>query len=283
MVAGAISYSTLGRNEDPPFTFRTMVVQANWPGATLDEQVEQVTERLERTLQEVDNVDFLRSFTSAGVTRIFVNLEGATDPAVVPDRWYDVRKRIGDMRHTLPRGVLGPFFNDDFGDTFGIIYGFTADGFSQPRAARLRRTGASRSCCRCRTSPRWTCSAPRRADLPRVPDRPACEPRPEPGSDPRRARGAERGAPRGIVRTDREQFALRVSGAFASEQDLLDVNFAVGERLLRLRDIATVSRGYVDPPQSLFRVGGRPAIRPRDRHARRRRRSGRSARTCRRR
>ncbi len=148
MVAGAVSYATLGRDEDPPFTFRTMVVQANWPGATLDEQAEQVTERLERTLQEVDNVDFLRSFTSAGVTRIFVNLEGATSPADVPDRWYDVRKRIGDMRHTLPRGVLGPFFNDDFGDTFGIIYGFTADGFSQRE-------------CRCRMSRRSTCSARR--------------------------------------------------------------------------------------------------------------------------
>ena len=260
MVAGAVSYATLGRNEDPPFTFRTMVVQANWPGATLEEQEEQVTERLERTLQEVDNVDFLRSFTSAGVTRIFVNLEGSTDPAVVPDRWYDVRKRIGDMRHELPRGVLGPFFNDDFGDTFGIIYGFTADGFSQ----RELRDYVERV----------------RSKLLQVPDVATVDLIGaqdeqiflEFRTDRLASLGLNQAAilaglsaqnvvrPAGIVRTDREQFALRVSGAFGSEQDLLDVNFVANGRLLRLRDIATVSRGYVDPPQSMFRVDGRPAI-----------------------
>jgi multidrug efflux pump subunit AcrB len=260
MVAGAVSYATLGRDEDPPFTFRTMVVQANWPGATLDEQAEQVTERLERTLQEVDNVDFLRSFTSAGVTRIFVNLEGATSPADVPDRWYDVRKRIGDMRHTLPRGVLGPFFNDDFGDTFGIIYGFTADGFSQ----RELRDYVEQV----------------RSKLLQVPDVSTVDLLGaqdeqiflEFPTERLASLGLNQAAilaglaaqnvvrPSGIVRTSSEQFALRVSGAFASEQDLLDVNFVANGRLLRLRDIATVSRGYVDPPQSLFRVDGKPAI-----------------------
>ena len=260
MVAGAVSYATLGRDEDPPFTFRTMVVVANWPGATLEEQVEQVTERLERTLQEVDNVDFLRSFTSPGVTRIWVNLKGATDPAVVPDRWYDVRKRIGDMRHTLPRGVLGPFFNDDFGNTFGIIYGFTADGFSQrelrdyveqvrskllqvPDVSKVDLIGAQdeQIFLEFRTDRLASLGLNQTAILAGL-----------------AAQNVVR--PAGVVRTDREQFALRVSGAFASEQDLLDVNFVADGRLLRLRDIATVSRGYVDPPQSMFRVGGRPAI-----------------------
>jgi multidrug efflux pump subunit AcrB len=260
MVAGAISYTTLGRNEDPPFTFRTMVVQANWPGATIEEQEEQVTERLERTLQEVANIDFLRSFTSAGVTRIFVSLEGATDPAVVPDRWYDVRKRIGDMRHTLPRGVLGPFFNDDFGDTFGIIYGFTADGFSQ----RELRDYVEQVRSKLLQVPDIT-----KVDLLGAQDEQIFLEFP---TDRLASLGLNQAAilaglaaqnvvrPAGTVRTDREQFALRVSGAFASEQDLLDVNFVADGRLLRLRDIATVSRGYVDPPQSLFRVDGQPAI-----------------------
>ena len=129
-VVGAISYYRLGRNEDPAFTFRTMVVQAAWPGATLNDTLDQVTERIERKLQETPHLDFLRSFTSAGVTTIFVTLQGSTPANEVPDIWYHVRKSVGDIRHTLPSGVVGPGFNDEFGDTFGIIYGFTAEGFT---------------------------------------------------------------------------------------------------------------------------------------------------------
>jgi multidrug efflux pump subunit AcrB len=130
MIGGVMSYVRLGRNEDPAFTFRTMIVRAAWPGATLDDTLNQLTERLERTLKETPNLDFLRSFTSAGTTTIFVNLKGSTPAREVPDVWYHVRKSVGDIRHTLPSGVVGPGFNDEFGDTFGIIYGFTADGFT---------------------------------------------------------------------------------------------------------------------------------------------------------
>ena len=130
VVAGVLSFLHLGRAEDPVFTIRTMVVQAQWPGATLDETLLQVTERLERTLQEVPNLDALRSYTNAGRTVIFVELLGSAHGREVDDAWYDVRKKIGDMRQTLPQGVVGPFFNDEFGDTYGTIYGFTADGFT---------------------------------------------------------------------------------------------------------------------------------------------------------
>ena len=128
---GAGSFRGLGRNEDPAFVIKTMIVQAAWPGATINDTLLQVTERIERTLQETPNLDFLRSYTSPGLTTIFVNLKGKTPASEVPDIWYHVRKSVGDMRHTLPAGVVGPGFNDEFGDTFGIIYGFTADGFSQ--------------------------------------------------------------------------------------------------------------------------------------------------------
>src|SRR5262252_4313279 len=130
-IAGLGAFYRLGRDEDPPFVIKTMVVQAAWPGATLDDTLDQVTDRLERTLKETPNLDFLRSFTRAGLTTIFVNLKGSTPPQTVPDIWYHVRKSVADMRHTLPVGVVGPGFNDEFGDTFGIIYGFTAEGFTQ--------------------------------------------------------------------------------------------------------------------------------------------------------
>ena len=129
LVAGTMAFLKLGRAEDPAFTFRTMIVAAAWPGATVEETLLQVTERLERKLQETNHLDTIRSYTTAGQTTIFVDLKQSTPPAEVPDVWYQVRKNIGDIRQTLPAGVLGPFFNDDFGDTYGIIYGFTADGF----------------------------------------------------------------------------------------------------------------------------------------------------------
>jgi multidrug efflux pump subunit AcrB len=160
MIAGALSYYRLGRNEDPAFTFRTMVVQAGWPGATLEETLDQVTDRIERTLKETPSLDFLRSFTRAGSTTIFVNLKGNTPPSRVPDIWYHVRKSVGDMRHTLPAGIVGPGFNDEFGDTFGIIYGFTADGFTH-RELRDYVENIRHGCCACPTSPRSRFSAPR--------------------------------------------------------------------------------------------------------------------------
>ena len=131
ILAGTASYTRLGRNEDPAFVIKTMIVQAAWPGATINDTLLQVTERIERTLQETPNLDFLRSYTSPGLTTIFVNLKGKTPASEVPDIWYHVRKSVGDMRHTLPTGVVGPGFNDEFGDTYGIIYGFTAEGFTQ--------------------------------------------------------------------------------------------------------------------------------------------------------
>src|SRR5262249_21652342 len=115
-IAGLTSFLRLGRNEDPPFTLRTMVVQAAWPGATLEETLKQLTERLERKLQETADLDFLRSYTSAGATTIFVNLKGEASARQVPEIWDRVRKNIGDIRDTLPAGVIGPHFNDEFGD-----------------------------------------------------------------------------------------------------------------------------------------------------------------------
>jgi multidrug efflux pump len=260
VAAGLLSYHRLGRSEDPSFVIKTMVVQAAWPGATIEDTLKQVTERLERQLQETPHLDFLRSFTRAGVTTIFVNLKGSAPAREVPDVWYHVRKSIGDIRHTLPVGVVGPGFNDEFGDTFGIIYGFTADGFSH-RELRDFVEGA-------------------RSKLLQVPDVSKIEVL---GAQDEKifiefsmqelaTLGIDRSSllnalqaqnivrPAGTVQTGNEALSLRVSGSFLSEQDILSVNFAVNGRMLRLSDIAHVRRTYSDPPQPLFRVNGEPAI-----------------------
>ncbi|WP_342449438.1 efflux RND transporter permease subunit [Falsiroseomonas frigidaquae] len=238
VIAGSIVFFRLGRNEDPAFTFRAMVVQAAWPGATIEETLAQVTERLERTLQETPNLDRLRSYTVAGQTTIFVELKGSTPPEVVPDMWYEVRKRIGDMRHTLPQGVVGPGFDDDFGDTFGIIFGFTADGFSQRELRDYVEAIRSR--------------------LLRVPDVTKVEILGAQDEVVFVEFSLERLAglglnypsliaalqaqnavqPAGLVQTGDERLSVRVSGAFQDEADLAKISFVAGDRLVRLTDIA---------------------------------------------
>ena len=130
MLLGVAAYFQLGQDEDPPFTFRAMVVSAQWPGATAQQVAEQVADRLEKTLQEVPYADKIRSYSKPGETLIIFQLKDNAPAAEVQQTWYTARKKIGDMRGTLPRGVVGPFFNDEFGDVYGVIYALQGDGFS---------------------------------------------------------------------------------------------------------------------------------------------------------
>jgi multidrug efflux pump len=258
--AGLAAYFRLGRSEDPTFIIKTMVVQAAWPGATIEDTLKQVTERLERKLQETPKLDFLRSFTSAGKTTVFVNLQGSATAREVPDIWYHVRKSIGDIAHTLPAGVVGPGFNDDFGDTFGIIYGFTADGFTHRELRDFVEDVRSRLLAV--------------ADVSKIEVLGAQDERifVEFSMKELASLGIDRSTvlaalhaqnivqPAGTIQTGDERLSLRVSGAFRSEQDLLNVNLVAGGRMFRLSDIAQVRRGFADPPQALFRVNGQPAI-----------------------
>ncbi|MGB9655463.1 MAG: efflux RND transporter permease subunit [Pseudolabrys sp.] len=260
VVAGLFAFVKLGRNEDPSFVIKTMVVQAAWPGASVDDMLKQVTERLERTLQETPKLDFLRSFTRAGVTTIFVNLKDSAGAREIPDIWYHVRKSIGDMRHTLPAGVVGPGFNDEFGDTFGIIYGFTADGFTHRELRDYVEDVRSKLL--------LVRDVSKIEILGAQDEKIFVEFRMEELA----SLGIDRSAliaalqaqnvvqPAGTIQTGNEALSLRVSGAFRSEEDVANVNFAVGGRMLRLSDIARVRRGFADPPQPLFRVNGQPAI-----------------------
>lgn len=260
VAAGVMAFVELGRNEDPAFTIKTMVVQAAWPGATLEETSNQVTERIERKIQELEGLKRVRSVTRAGLTTVYVDLEGAVAEADVPRAWQRVRNDIADIWPRMPEGVRGPFFNDRFGDVYGIIYGFTADGFSHrelrdrvedirdqllhvPDVAKIELLGAQDEVVFLEFSMRQLASLQldRRALLAAIAQQNLVR-------------------PAGIVETGDERIALRVTGAFGDERDILDITFAAGGRTLRIGDIAEVRRGLVDPPQPLFRVDGKPAI-----------------------
>ncbi|MBG0776749.1 MAG: efflux RND transporter permease subunit [Desulfovibrionaceae bacterium] len=260
VVAGAYSYLNLGRNEDPTFTIKTMVVQTYWPGATQDETMLQVTDRIEKKLQETPYLDDLKSYTTAGESTVFVTLRNVIPKAEVKDVWYQVRKKVGDIRHTLPQDIEGPFFDDEFDDTYGIIYGFTADGFTHrelrdyvekartrllrvPDVSKIEVLGAQDERIYVEFSTR------RLAELGL--DRAALL----------KAIAAQNAvAPSGTIQTEGESILVRVSGKIRSEKDLRAINFAVGGVMLRLSDIATIRRGYADPPQPLFRVNGKNAL-----------------------
>ena len=260
LVAGIGSYLRLGRSEDPDFTVKTMVVQAQWPGATVGDTLQQITDRLERKLQETPSLDYLKSYTTAGQTTIFVNLKDSTPPAQVPDIWYQVRKKIGDIRTTLPQGIIGPGFNDEFGDTYGIVYGFTADGFTHrelrdyldevrkqllqlPDISKIDVLGAQDE----RVYVEFSTEQMAGLGI----DRSALI----------TALQAQNGvSPAGVVQTADEKILVRVSGAFRSEQDILSVNFVANGRIIRLGDIAHVTRGPADPAQPVFRVNGHDGI-----------------------
>lgn len=260
VVAGGLAFVKLGRNEDPAFTIKTMVVQAAWPGATLEETALQVTERIERKLQELPGLDLVRSFTRAGLATVFVDLDEAVPAADVPAAWQRVRNDIGDLWPRMPQGVLGPFFNDRFGDVFGIIYGFTGDGFSHrelrdrvedvrsrllhlPDVAKIELLGAQDEAVFLEFSMRRLASLQldRAALLAALAQQNAVR-------------------PAGVVETGEERISLRVTGAFEDERDILEVTFVASGRTLRIGDVAEVRRGLVDPPQPMFRVNGTPAI-----------------------
>jgi multidrug efflux pump subunit AcrB len=130
MVIGLASYFQLGQDEDPPFTFRTMVIKATWPGASPQQMADQVADKIERTLQEITGVDKIRSFSKAGELTILFNVSEATTGRDVDYTWYTIRKKVSELQGSLPSGVLGPFFNDEFGDVYGTIYALESDGFS---------------------------------------------------------------------------------------------------------------------------------------------------------
>ncbi len=261
MLLGFAAYFQLGQDEDPPFTFRAMVVRTYWPGATAQQVAEQVTDKIERTLQEAPYADKIRSYSKPGESQIIFQIKDSSKAADVAGVWYAVRKKIGDMRHTLPGGIQGPFFNDDFGDVYGVIYALQSDGFSY---AELK-----------------TFADDVRQQLLRVPDVAKAE---QFGVQDEKLfieisqkRLAQLGLDftqvlnqlgqqnavesAGAVQTPLDVVQVRVAGQFEAVQELraMPIRGASGSQL-RLGDIAEIKRGYVDPPVVKVRHQGREVI-----------------------
>ncbi|HEX9323416.1 MAG TPA: efflux RND transporter permease subunit, partial [Xanthobacteraceae bacterium] len=260
LAAGLFSYLQLGRQEDPDFTIKTMVIQAQWPGASPGEITRELTDRIEKKLEELESLDYTKSVTVAGQTTVFVYLRDNTKAGDVPPTWIRVRNMIADVKKDFPQGVIGPFFNDRFGDVFGNIYAFTSDGLSErqlrdrvedirakvltvPNVGKVDILGAQDEVIYLEFSTRKIAAL---------------------GLDTRsimtslQAQNAV--APSGVFQAGPERTSVRVSGQFASEENLKAVNLRVNDRFFPLTDVATITRGYVDPPATLFRFNGQPAI-----------------------
>ncbi|MEY4364318.1 MAG: hypothetical protein RLZZ24_1670 [Pseudomonadota bacterium] len=250
MVLGMAAYFQLGQDEDPPFTFRAMAIRTYWPGASAQQVAEQVTDKLERTLQEVPFADKIRSYSKPGESQIIFQVKDYSKPADVPQIWYSVRKKIGDIRYTMPVGVQGPFFNDEFGDVFGVLYAIEAPGFAYSEVKRIADDVRQR--------------------LLRVKDVAKVE---QFGVQDEKIfieiaqkrliqLGLDMNAvlaqlnqqnaveSTGALNTSAEVLQIRMNGKFETDQQLarMPIRGSSGQTIA-LGDIATIRRGYVDPPQ----------------------------------
>jgi multidrug efflux pump subunit AcrB len=260
VLAGVFSYLNLGREEDPNFTIKTMVISAQWPGASAEEVARQVTDRIEKKLEELDNLDHLRSQTVAGRTTIFVELVPETKARNVEPTWVRVRNMIGDIKGDFPSGVVGPFFNDRFGDVYGNIYAFTSDGLSQRQLRDLVEDARAKVLTVDNIGKVDVIGAQDETIYLEFSTRQIAALGIDQQSIIKTLQSQNAVTQSGFVNAGPERVALRVSGQFTSEDSLRSINLRVNNRFFPLTEVATIRRGYVDPPSSLFRFNGQPAI-----------------------
>jgi multidrug efflux pump subunit AcrB len=260
LIGGVMSYGRLGQDEDPPFTFRAMVISADWPGATSLQMAEQVTDKLEKKLQETPYVDKIRSYSKPGETMIFLELRESTPPKEVQDIWYQVRKKIGDIKDTLPQGVIGPFYNDEFGDTFGSIFALSADGYSPaelkdyadfvrqqflqvPSVSKVEQYGVQDEKIYIEFSQKKFAQLgiPFEAIVSQLNAQNTVE-------------------STGVLVTPSDNLQVRVTGAVKSVKDLQNLQLRANGTTFRLGDFANITRGYIDPPHDKMRYDGKDVI-----------------------
>ncbi|MBX4871861.1 efflux RND transporter permease subunit [Rhizobium bangladeshense] len=260
ILAGAFSYLNLGREEDPNFTIKTMVITAQWPGASAEEVTRQVTDRIEKKLQELESLDYTRSQTVAGQTTVFVELLPTTKARDVTPTWLRIRNMIADIKGDFPSGVVGPFFNDRFGDVFGNIYAFTSDGLTQRQLRDLVENARSEVLKVPNVGKVDVIGAQDEAIYLEFSTRQIAALGIDQQSVVQTLQAQNAVTQSGFVDAGPERIALRVSGQFTSEESLRSINLRINDRFFPLTDVATIKRGYVDPPSALFRFNGEPAI-----------------------
>ena len=260
LIGGILSYGKLGQDEDPPFTFRVMVMTAYWPGATSVQMAQQVADKLEQKLQETPHIDKLRSFSKPGETTIIIELKESTPPADVQGIWYQVRKKIGDISGTLPAGVIGPFFNDEFGDTYGSIFALSGDGFTYaemrdyadfvrqqllavPLVSKVEQFGVQQE----KVNILFSQQKFAQLGIPfeQIVNQIATQ------------NGIESA---GVLVTPLENLQVRVTGGLKTVKQLEDLSLRAGNTTFRLGDFATVQRAYEDPPHDKMRFNGKEVI-----------------------
>jgi multidrug efflux pump subunit AcrB len=257
LIGGVAAFFALGQDEDPPFTFRAMVVRAFWPGATAQQVAEQVTDKLERKLQETPYIDKIRSYSKPGEVLIILQLKDSSPPKEIQQVWYQVRKKIGDIRGTLPAGVQGPFFNDEFGDVYGVIFAFAADGFS-PRELKDYVDWARQQLLKVPNVAK--------VDLFGVQDEKITIEIPHQRlaqlglsvqslAEQLGTQNAVEAA--GVLALPSDNVQIRVSGAFTRVEDLAHFPIRANGLSYTLGDVAQISRGYQDPPREKMRAGQR--------------------------
>ncbi len=259
-LAGIFSYRQLGRMEDPDFVIRQMVVSVAWPGASAREVEEQVTDKIEKKLQDTPGVDYLKSFSRPGQSIIYVILKESTPEKDVRPTWMEVRNMVNDIKSSLPSGVLGPFFNDRFDDVFGSIYALTGDGFSyedlRVQAENIRRTLLG--------VPNVKKVQLVGVQAEKIFIEIESSKLSQMGIDPNLLIAAIKTqnamTPSGMVETSSDNVYLRVSGMFESIDNVRKIPVRAAGRTFRLGDIATVTRGFVDPPDPMMFFNGKPAI-----------------------
>jgi multidrug efflux pump len=261
MVLGMASYFQLGQDEDPPFTFRAMVVRTYWPGATAQQVAEQVTDKLERTLQEVPYADKIRSYSKPGESQIILELKDYSKPGEVPQVWYTVRKKVGDIRSTLPQGVQGPFFNDDFGDVYGVIYALSGDGFS-PAEVKFQADRVRQTLLRVRDVAKVELFGVQDEKVfIDISQKKLAQMSLDMGAVLAQLGQQNAVESAGSLQSPEDVVQVRVGGQFQNLDDLraMPIRGTSGAQL-RLSDIAQVSRGYVDPPMVKVRHQGQEVI-----------------------
>ncbi|ULN82382.1 efflux RND transporter permease subunit [Pseudomonas sp. Y5-11] len=259
-IVGALSYTKLGQSEDPPFTFKAMVIQTRWPGATAQEVSRQVTERIEKKLMETGEYERIVSFSRPGESQVTFIARDSMHSKEIPDLWYQVRKKVSDIRQTLPPEIQGPFFNDEFGTTFGNIYALTGDGFDyavlkdyadriQIQLQRVKDVGKV-DLLGLQDEKIWvelsnvklaTLGLPLAAVQQALQEQNAV-------------------STAGFFETGSERVQLRVSGNFQTVEEIKNFPIRVGDRTFRISDVADVHRGFNDPPAPRMRFMGEDAI-----------------------